>query len=110
MRKLVFAAAALAALVLAPAGPAWAAGGTRPPPDVRIDPDRGMTFERIPRTNIDGAIYQPFRESMRWRFMRPEIEPYNSVIDESGVYDPATGKIRGMLSDKVNEMRRRDRR
>lgn len=96
----------LAAATLALAAPAWAAGNT--PPDVRVDPHRGMTFESIPKTSIEGSIYKPFRDSMKWRLMEPEHDPYRSML-QSDVYDPATGKISGGLSDKVREMRSKNR-
>lgn len=74
------------------------------PPDVRVDPHRGMTFDSIPKTSIEGSIYQPFRDSMKWRLMDPEHDPYRSML-QSDVYDPATGKIKGGLTDKVRRMR-----
>ncbi len=74
------------------------------PPDVRVDPHRGMTFDSIPKTSIEGSIYQPFRDSMKWRLMDPEHDPYRSML-QSEVYDPGTGKISGGLTDKVRRMR-----
>jgi hypothetical protein len=104
MKKLLLvAAASLLAALLLPA-PRVLAGGNAPPPDVRLDPDRGMTFGRIPKTTIDGAIYKPFRDSMKWQLMSPDHDPYRSML-QSEIYDPATGRIHGGLSDKVREMR-----
>lgn len=98
-------AGAAAALVVGLTAVAWA-GGSSLPPDVDLDPDRGMTFGRIGKTRLVGEVFAPFKHAMRSRVMDPSIDPYAPAA-AAGRYDPATGKIQGGLSDTVKAMRRR---
>jgi hypothetical protein len=105
MKKMVVSAAVFLLAVFFLSATGVRAAGNNTPPDVRLDPDRGMTFDRIPKTTIDGGIYKPFKDSMKWRLMDPDHDPYRSML-QSERYDPSTGRIHGGLSDKVREMRR----
>jgi len=93
------------ATVLASSGGAWA-GGSGLPPDVDLDPDRGMTFGRLGRTRLQGEVFQPTKDSLRSRVMDPSIDPFNSML-QSDRYEPATGKIQGGLTDTLRDMRKR---
>lgn len=100
--------AALALVIAAIALPATGFAGPRrlqPPPDVDLDPDRGMTFGRLPRTSFDHRVFGPLKQSLGSKAMDPSIDPYNPVVKPNR-YEPGTGKIRGSLTDKVREMRR----
>ena len=83
---------------------AWASGLQRPP-GVDLDPDRGMTFSRLPGTTFDGKVFAPYRQVMRSAVMRPEVDPYRTLL-EAPQYDPQTGKIRGFLSDQERVIQR----
>ena len=84
------------------------AGSGTLPPDVDLDPDRGMTFGRLGKSRLPSQITAPFKQSTRSAGSRdPAIDPYN-LLPDSGRYDPSTGKIRGGLSDTVRQMRRRE--
>jgi len=99
---------ALAAVVAILASPAPAAAGSRrlqPPPDVDLDPERGMSFGRLPRTSFDQRVFSPLKQSLGSRVMDSSIDPYNPAVRPSR-YEPGTGKIRDSLTDKVREMRR----
>lgn len=90
---------------LASSSSAWA-GGSSLPPDVDLDPDRGMTFGRLGRTRLQGEVFAPTKDSLRSRVMDPNIDPFNSML-HSDRYEPSTGKIQGGLTDTLREMRRR---
>jgi hypothetical protein len=101
--ELWVAAMALATVCLAPV--TALAGSSSLPPDVDLDPDRGMTFGRLPKTSFDRRVFDPMKKSLTSQAMDPAIDPYNPVI-KSSRYEPGTGKIRDSLTDKVREMRR----
>ena len=92
------------AAVLVSSTSAWAGGSL--PPDVDLDPDRGMTFGRLGRTRLQGEVFEPTKDSLRSRVMDPSIDPYNSML-QADRYDPSTGKIQGGLTDTLRAMRRR---
>ncbi|MEW6269073.1 MAG: hypothetical protein AB1689_07205 [Thermodesulfobacteriota bacterium] len=101
---LAVAAFAVASVAL----PATGLAGPRrlqPPPDVDLDPERGMSFGRLPRTSFDQRVFSPLKQSLGSKAMDPAIDPYNPVVRPSR-YEPGTGKIRDSLTDKVREMRR----
>jgi len=84
------------------------AGGSRSlPPDVDLDPDRGMSFGRLPKTSFDRRVFDPMKQSLGSKAMDPAIDPYNPVVRPSR-YEPSTGKIRDSLSDKVRDLRRNE--
>jgi hypothetical protein len=93
------------AAVLVSSSSAWA-GGSGLPPDVDLDPDRGMTFGRLGRTRLQGEVFEPTKDSLRSRVMDPSIDPFNSML-QSDRYEPSTGKIQGGLSDTLRDMRKR---
>ena len=64
-----------------------------------------MSFGRLPGATIDGKILAPFRQTMRSRVMRPEVDPYRSLL-ELPRYDAKTGKIRGFLTDAERRIQR----
>ena len=99
----IVALVAVAALV-ALASPGHA-GSSSLPPDVDLDPDRGMTFGRLPKTSFDRRVFDPMKKALTSQAMDPAIDPYNSVI-RSSRYEPGTGKIRDSYTDKVRELRR----
>jgi len=105
LRALALAMATLATVALT-AAPGFA-GSRRlqPPPDVDLDPDRGMTFGRLPKTSFDRRVFDPMTQALGSRVIDPSIDPYNSVIKPNR-YEPGTGKIRDSLTDKVREIRR----
>src|SRR5512134_1241558 len=82
-----------------------AGGSSSLPPDVDLDPDRGMTFGRLPKTSFDRRVFDPMKKSLTSQAMDPAIDPYNSII-RSSRYEPGTGKIRDSLTDKVRDLRR----
>lgn len=81
------------------------AGSSSLPPDVDLDPDRGMTFGRLPKTSFDRRVFEPMKRSLTSQAMDPSIDPYNPIV-RSSRYEPGTGKIRDSLTDKVRELRR----
>jgi hypothetical protein len=106
--KRIVAANALLLLALVVTLPAASSAGSRrlqPPPDVDLDPDRSMSFGRLPRTSFDQRVFGPLKQSLGSKAMDPAIDPYNPVVRPSR-YEPGTGKIRDSLTDKVREMRR----
>ena len=106
MRRFLSFAAPILLLVVAATG--VYAGSNSLPPDVDLDPERGMTFGRLGKTRLPNQITAPFKQGTRSAGSRdPAIDPYNLVPD-GGRYDPSSGKIRGGLSDKVRQMRRRE--
>jgi hypothetical protein len=94
---------ALATLLIAP-GVSWAGSGSLPP-DVDLDPDRGMSFGRLPKTSFDRRVFDPMKKSLTSQAMDPDIDPYNPVVKPSR-YEPGTGRIRDSYTDKVRELRR----
>ncbi|MBM4242315.1 MAG: hypothetical protein FJ148_00645 [Deltaproteobacteria bacterium] len=94
---------ALVALLIAPR--AAVAGSGSLPPDVDLDPDRGMSFGRLPKTSFDRRASDPLKNALDSRAMDPSIDPWNPVVRPSR-YEPGTGKIRDSYSDKVRELRR----
>lgn len=99
-------AARLLALVALLAAPATAlAGSGSLPPDVDLDPDRGMSFGRLPKTSFDRRVFDPMKKSLTSQVMDPSVDPWNPVVRPSR-YEPGTGKIRDSYSDKVRDMRR----
>lgn len=108
VRKIELWVAALAVATVCLAAPVSALGGSSSlPPDVDLDPDRGMTFGRLPKTSFDRRVFDPMKKSLTSQAMDPSIDPYNPVI-KSSRYEPGTGKIRDSLTDKVREMRRNE--
>lgn len=95
---------ALAALLAAPST-ALAGSGSSLPPDVDLDPDRGMSFGRLPKTSFDRRVFDPMKKSLTSQVMDPSVDPWNPVVRPSR-YEPGTGKIRDSYSDKVRQMRR----
>ena len=81
------------------------AGSSSLPPDVDLDPDRGMSFGRLPKTSFDRRVFDPMKKSLTSQVMDPAIDPWNPVVRPSR-YEPGTGKIRDSYSDKVRAMRR----
>jgi len=81
------------------------AGSSSLPPDVDLDPDRGMTFGRLPKTSFDRRVFDPMKRALTSQAMDPAIDPYNSTVKASR-YEPGTGKIRDSLTDKVRDLRR----
>ena len=53
---------ALATILLAP-GVARAGSGSLPP-DVDLDPDRGMSFGRLPKTSFDRRVFDPMKKAL----------------------------------------------
>lgn len=96
---------ALAALLLAPA--VALAGSGSLPPDVDLDPERGMSFGRLPKTSFDRRVFDPMKRSLTSQAMDPAIDPYNPVVRPSR-YEPGTGRIRDSYSDQVRRMRREE--
>lgn len=94
---------ALVTLLVAP-GVARAGSGSLPP-DVDLDPDRGMSFGRLPKTSFDRRVFDPMKKALSSQAMDPAIDPYNPVVRPSR-YEPATGRIRDSYTDQVREMRR----
>lgn len=99
--------AASAVLLLACPPGAEAGSRLKRPPDVDLDPDRGMTFGRLPKTSFDRRVFESTKQALGSQVMDPSIDPYNSVV-RSSRYEPGTGKIRDSLTDKVREIRRRE--
>jgi hypothetical protein len=96
------------ALVMVALGASFAsAGNLQPPPDVDLDPDRGMTFGRMPKTSLPGQIYGPTKQALRKRYMDPSVDPYMEM-QSSGRYEPATGRISGSLTDARRTIKRRE--
>jgi hypothetical protein len=83
------------------------AGGRRlrPPPDVTLHPDRGMTFSRFSKTSHDQRVFKAMNQATRLPVMDPAVDPYNLGL-RSNVYDPQSGQIRGSLSDAYQSIRR----
>jgi hypothetical protein len=105
-RRGILVASMLLALLAAPSS--GLAGGSRSlPPDVDLDPDRGMSFGRLPKTSFDRRVFDPMKRSLGSQAMDPSIDPYNPVARPSR-YEPATGKIRDSLSDKLRDLRRNE--
>jgi hypothetical protein len=94
---------ALVVLLLAPVV-AYAGSGSLPP-DVDLDPDRGMSFGRLPKTSFDRRVFDPMKKSLTSQAMDPAIDPYNPIVRPSR-YEPGTGRIRDSYTDQVREMRR----
>lgn len=94
---------ALVTMLLAP-GVARAGSGSLPP-DVDLDPDRGMSFGRLPKTSFDRRVFDPMKKALTSQAMDPTIDPYNPVVRPSR-YEPGTGRIRDSYTDQVREMRR----
>lgn len=99
------AALALAALLLVPR--LAIAGSSSLPPDVDLDPDRGMSFGRLPKTSFDRRVFDSTKKSLTSQAMDPTIDPYNPVVRPSR-YEPGTGKIRDSYTDKLREIRRHE--
>ena len=98
---------ALCAACIAVAAGDALAGSRRltPPPDVELDPDRWMTFGRLPKTSFDRRVFDPMTQALGSRVMDPSVDPYNPVMRPNR-YEPGTGKIRDSLTDKVRQIRR----
>lgn len=95
---------ALAALLAAPST-ALAGSGSSLPPDVDLDPDRGMSFGRLPKTSFDRRVFDPMKKSLNSQVMDPSVDPWSPAVRPSR-YEPGTGKIRDSYSDKVRQLRR----
>ncbi len=98
----------LAALQLAAplALPAVALAGQKyhRPPDVDLDPDRGMPFDRLPKKAFDGRELDTQKKLLTLHVMDPDVDPYALLVKPS-TYESATGQIRGSLTDQEREMR-----
>lgn len=95
----------LTAFLLAPS--VARAGSGSLPPDVDLDPDRGMSFGRLPKTSFDRRVFDPTKKALTSQAMDPAIDPYNPVVRPSR-YEPGTGRIRDSYTDKVREIRREE--
>jgi hypothetical protein len=94
------------ALGLGTGGDCWAGGKRlRPPPDVTLHPDRGMSFTRFSKTSHDQRVFKPLNQGTRLPLMDPAIDPYNLVMKPS-VYEPQTGQVRGSITDAYRSIRR----
>jgi hypothetical protein len=100
--RLLLATLQLAALLALPA--IALAGQHHLPPDVDLDPDRGMSFVRLPKTSFERSDLEVMKKMLSSRAMDPTIEPYNSPI-RSSRYDASTGRIRDSINDNLREMR-----
>jgi hypothetical protein len=98
---------ALCGAVLGAIADGAVAGSRRlqPPPDVDLDPDRWMTFGRLPKTSFDRRVFDPMNQALGSRVMDTTIDPYSPVMKPNR-YEPGTGRIRDSLTDKVREIRR----
>jgi hypothetical protein len=104
--KLVWIGFALAVLSLTGPSAGWARSKRlRPPPDVTLHPDRGMTFSRFGKTSHDQRVFKSLNQGTRLPVMDPSIDPYNLNL-KSSVYEPQTGQIRGSLNDAYTSVRR----
>ena len=101
-RKRWIVALQLATLLAIPS--AVLAGQRHLPPDVDLDPDRGMPFGRLPKTSFDRRTFDAMKKVLNSRVMDPTVEPYNSVVRPSR-YDPGTGRIRDSITDALRDMR-----
>lgn len=79
----------------------------RPPPDVDLDPDRGMSFGRLSKNPIDRSLRRRGSALLPSAVMDASHDPYSPLVKPSR-YDPQTGEIRGGVSTKLQEMRRRE--
>jgi len=81
------------------------AGGRRHlPPDVDLDPDRSMPFDRLPKTAFDHRQLDTMKRALASHVMDPAIDPYTTIIKPSK-YEPYTGQIRNSVTDALREMR-----
>jgi hypothetical protein len=102
-----FVALAMFAAATIASSTAFAGGRSSLPPDVDLDPDRGMSFGRLPKTSFDRRVFDPMKKALTSQAMDPAIDPYNPVV-RSSRYEPGTGKIRDSYTDKLREIRRRE--
>jgi hypothetical protein len=75
----------------------------RPPPDVDLDPDRGMTFGRMSKITHDQRAFRSFNQATRPGGVDPGADPYTPVSKNQ--YDPDTGIVHGSLNDAARQMR-----
>jgi hypothetical protein len=101
--KVLLAALPLAASLTLPAI-ALAGQKFHRPPDVDLDPDRGMPFDRLPKKAFDGRELDTQKKLLTLHVMDPDIDPYSLLVKPS-TYESATGQIRGSLTDEERAMR-----
>ena len=78
----------------------------RPPPDVDLDPDRGMTFGRMSKITHDQKAFRSFNQATRPGVLDPAIDPYSPLSKNQ--YDPDTGLVHGSLNDAAKAMRQNE--
>ncbi len=93
------------AIALLPAPAQARSKRLRPPPNVLLHPDRGMTFGRLSKIEHDQRAFKPLNQGTRLPKIDPAIDPYQPAV-RPNVYDPQTGVIRGSLSDALRAVRR----
>jgi hypothetical protein len=99
----VLAALQLLLLLSVPVG-ALADQRLRRPPDVDLDPDRGMPFDRLPKSAFQHRELDTMRKLLASKVMDPAVEPYQTIVKPSK-YEPYTGQIRGSINDHLRDMR-----
>jgi hypothetical protein len=75
----------------------------RPPPDVDLDPDRGMTFGRMSKITHDQKAFKSFNQATRPGVLDPTIDPYTPLVKNQ--YDPDNGIVHGSLNDAAKLLR-----
>jgi hypothetical protein len=80
------------------------AGPHRLPPDVDLDPDRSMPFDRLPKTAFDHRELDTMKKVLASHVMDPAVDPYTTIVKPSK-YEPYTGQIRDSINDVLRDMR-----
>ena len=75
----------------------------RPPPDVDLDPDRGMTFGRMSKITHDQKAFKSFNQATRPGVLDQSIDPYTPLTKNQ--YDPDNGIVHGSLNDSAKLLR-----
>lgn len=104
MGKTGFLLALYVVALLATPAVALAGGRRHLPPDVDLDPDRSMPFDRYPKTAFDHRQLDTMKKALASHVMDPAVDPYTSIIKPSK-YEPYTGQIRNSITDALREMR-----
>jgi len=104
MRKTGFLLALYVVALLAMPAVALAGGRRHLPPDVDLDPDRGMPFDRYPKTAFDHRQLDTMKKALASKVMDPAIDPYTTIVKPSK-YEPYTGQIRNSMTDALRDMR-----